>query len=382
MWPTGLRQLKTRNKPILPVVTDPVHSAHAAGLSYISDETPGIRRVRRGRGFSYIGLDGKPIHDPETLTRIRALAIPPAWTEVWICPDPAGHLQATGRDAKGRKQYRYHAQWGEQRSQTKFTRMLLFSHALPEIRAQVARDMARRGLPCEKVLGTVVRLLEMTYIRVGNKEYARENKSFGLTTLRDRHVEVRDSMLRFHFRGKSGQKHDIQVRDRRLARIVKQCRDLPGYQLFQYIDEDGDHQGVSSDDVNDYLRGITGLDFTAKDFRTWGGTLMAARTLHEMGPATSQREARKNVVSAIRQVASLLGNRPATCRKYYVHPAVVDAYLDGSLFAVFDRVARGVIVDAPHDLDLEEAAVLALLRERGTDEAYGAPSANGGGSKE
>ena len=347
-------------KPLI----DPVNSAIEAGLVYITDDVPGIRRVRRGKGFSYVGLDGRPIRDPEELARFRALAIPPAWTQVWIAPDACAHLQATGRDAKGRKQYRYHPVWGEQRSQAKYTRLILFCQVLPAIRARVEQDLGQRGLPRTKVLATMVRLLELTYIRIGNEEYARENESFGLTTLRDGHTEISGARVRFHFRGKSGQHHDIEVRDRRLARIVKQCRDLPGQQLFQYVDDDGTLQQVDSGDVNDYLRAITGQEFTAKDFRTWGGTLLAARALKELGPQPSDRASQKSIVQAVGKVANMLGNRPATCRKYYVHPAIIDAYLDGSLFFAFQAMSAHPVPNAPHDLDVEEAVVLELLRER------------------
>ncbi len=338
--------------------------AEAAGLVYTTDGLPGIRRRRRGRGWSFVGPDGKTVTDPETVARIKSLAIPPAWTEVWICADPNGHIQATGRDAKGRKQYRYHASWNEHRSANKFGRLIAFSQALPKIRDRVDRDLKRHGLPREKVIATVVRLLETTYIRIGNEEYAKANKSFGLTTLRDGHVEVAGTKLRFRFIGKSGMRHEIEVRDRRLARIVKMCRDLPGYELFQYIDENGVRQDVDSGDVNAYLREIAGEDFSAKDFRTWGGTLLAARELRLMTPPKSQREAKKTVTQVIQRVASVLGNRPATCRKYYVHPAVLEAYADGSLYEAVAQVRREGFEDTPHDLDLEEGALLELLQRK------------------
>ncbi|MCL4300358.1 MAG: DNA topoisomerase IB [Anaerolineae bacterium] len=343
-------------------ITDPVKSAKAAGLRYVSDTLPGIRREPAEQGYRYIGIDGKVISDPEELQRIESLAIPPAWTEVWICPLPHGHLQATGRDARGRKQYRYHPQWSEIRGQTKYDRMLLFGEALPLIREQVERDLALRGLPRRKVLATIVRLLETTFIRVGNKEYARANRSFGLTTLRDRHVKISGSSIQFQFRGKSGQTHSIDLKDRRLARIVKQCRDIPGYELFQYIDENGQRQTVDSGDVNAYLREITGQDFTAKDFRTWGGTVLAALTLNEMGAWESESGAKKNVVQAIKEVAHCLGNRPATCRKYYVHPAVLETYLDGNLL---DRLQQELeaAAESPNGLKVEETAMMALLRQ-------------------
>jgi DNA topoisomerase-1 len=338
--------------------------AEAAGLVYTTDTLPGIRRRRRGKGWSFVGPDGKSVTDAETLARVRSLAIPPAWTEVWISADPNGHIQATGRDAKGRKQYRYHPRWNEHRSANKFGRLIAFSEALPRIRERVERDLGRQGLPREKVLATVVRLLETTYIRIGNAEYAKANKSFGLTTLRDGHVEVAGTKLRFHFTGKSGMRHEIELRDRRLARIVKMCRDLPGYELFQYIDENGVRQDVDSGDVNAYLREVAGEDFSAKDFRTWGGTLLAARELRQMTPPASPRESRKVTTQVVQRVASMLGNRPATCRKYYVHPAVLEAYADGSLFEAVAQVRREGFEDTPHDLDLEEGALLALLQRK------------------
>jgi DNA topoisomerase-1 len=343
---------------------DAIVVAEAAGLVYATDALPGIRRRRRGKGWSFVGPDGKTVTDPQTVARIKSLAIPPAWTEVWICADPNGHIQATGRDAKGRKQYRYHPRWNEHRSANKFGRLIAFSQTLPKIRDRVDHDLKRQGLPREKVVATVVRLLETTYIRIGNAEYAKANKSFGLTTLRDGHVDVAGTKLRFRFVGKSGMRHEIELRDRRLARIVKMCRDLPGYELFQYIDEHGVRQDVDSGDVNAYLREIAGEDFSAKDFRTWGGTLLAARELRQMTPPKSQREAKKTVTQVIQRVASVLGNRPATCRKYYVHPAVLEAYADGSLFEAVAQVRREGFEDTPHDLDLEEGALLELLQRK------------------
>jgi DNA topoisomerase-1 len=331
---------------------------------YSTDTLPGIRRRRCGKGWCYIATDGKSVRDPETLARVRSLAIPPAWTEVWICPDPNGHIQATGRDAKGRKQYRYHARWSEHRNNAKFGRVIAFSQALPAIRDQVEHDLRRHGLPREKVVAAVVRLLETTHIRIGNKEYARANRSFGLTTLRDRHVDVSGATLHFKFVGKSGQKHAIELHDRRLARIVKMCRDMPGYDLFQYLDDDGVRETVDSGDVNAYLRSVAGTDFSAKDFRTWGGTLLAARELRQMQPPESQREAKRSINQVIQRVASMLGNRPATCRKYYIHPAILDAYADGSLFEAVAQVRREGYEDAPHELDLEEAALLELLERK------------------
>jgi DNA topoisomerase I len=346
----------------IPTAPDPVESARAAGLRYVSDEMPGIRRRRSGKGWTYLDPVGKPITDPEERVRINSLAIPPAWTDVWICPRPNGHIQATGRDARGRKQYRYHPDWRAVRDETKFGRMIAFAEALPAIRERVDRDLSLRGMPREKVLAAVVRLLETTLIRVGNDEYARANDSYGLTTLRTDHVDVDGSTIHFRFRGKSGVPHDVGVRDRRLARIVERCQDLPGEELFEYLDEEGQPRPVSSDDVNDYLREATGQDFTAKDFRTWGGTVLALFALRRMGGAGGVTEAKKNVVEAVKQVAKALRNRPATCRKFYIHPAVLESYLAGDL----EEAAAAVQVD-PEEKDAFrrlEAVTLAFLKAR------------------
>jgi len=320
-----------------PTAADPSESARAAGLRYVSDEKPGIRRRRSGTGWAYLDPAGKVVGDTEDRARIRALAIPPAWTDVWICPRADGHIQATGRDARGRKQYRYHPDWRAVRDETKFGRMAAFAEALPALRARIDADLSLRGMPREKVLAAVVRLLELTLIRVGNDEYARANDSYGLTTLRSDHVDVDGSVLRFRFRGKSGVTHELGVRDRRVARIVERCQDLPGEELFEYLDDDGEPRRVSSDDVNDYLREATGQDFTAKDFRTWGGTVLALFALRRMGPPEGAAEAKKNVVEAVKQVARALRNRPATCRKFYIHPAVLAAYLEGDLAELASR---------------------------------------------
>jgi DNA topoisomerase I len=346
-----------RRKPLSSA--DPLESAQAAGLRYVSDASPGIRRRRAGRGFSYVGTDRRPVRDRATLERIRRLAIPPAYTDVWICPSENGHLQATGRDARGRKQYRYHPRWREVRDETKFGRMLAFSEALPRLRARLEEDLARPGLPREKVLATVVRLLECTAIRVGNDEYARANQSFGLTTLRDHHVEVSGSTLRFRFRGKSRKAHSVALSDRRLARIVARCQALPGADLFQYVDDDGRRVSIGSGDVNDYLRDITGEDFTAKDFRTWSGTLQAVAALEAIGPAASTREAKSAILKAIDQVAEQLNNTRAVCRKYYVHPAVLETYEAGALH---QALRNGGAPAADSALSAEEQAVVRLLR--------------------
>jgi DNA topoisomerase-1 len=351
-----------RSRTTTPPPADSVESARAAGLRYVSDASPGIRREMGPLGWVFAAPDGTRITDEDTLTRIRRLAIPPAWTDVWICPSPKGHLQATGRDARRRKQYRYHTRWREVRDETKYDRMIAFGEALPAIRARTEHDLALPGLPRGKVLATVVQLLEKTLIRVGNDEYARENNSFGLTTMRDRHVKVHGSTVRFAFRGKSGRPHAIDLRNRQLAAIVKRCRDLPGYELFQYVDEDGTRQVIDSSDVNQYLREITGEDFTAKDFRTWAGTVLAARALGEL-PSESATEAKKNLVQAIEAVAGLLGNTKSVCRKCYIHPAVIDAYLDRSLLDTLEQRADAALAEA-EGLRPEEQAVLRFLRKR------------------
>jgi DNA topoisomerase I len=343
---------------------DPVESAKAAGLRYVSDTTPGIRRKRAGKHWRYIAPDGTTIDDPDQIKRINSLAIPPAYTDVWISPDPRGHLQATGRDAKGRKQYRYHARWREVRDENKYGRMIVFARALPAIREQVERDLSLPGLPRKKVLATVVRLLETTLIRVGNEEYAKSNKSFGLTTMRDRHVDVEGARVRFHFVGKSGKQHQITLNDRRLAKIVKRCRDIPGYDLFQYIDDDGKQVDVKSDDVNAYLREISGQEFTAKDFRTWAGTVLACMALQEFEQVDAEAQKKKNIVRAVERVAERLGNTPAVCRKSYVHPAVLDSYLDGSLLDTLQQRVEAEFADTLKNLRPEEAAVLGLLMRR------------------
>jgi len=307
--------------------------------------------------------DGTRIRDRDELRRIRALVIPPAWRDVWICPSARGHIQATARDAKGRKQYRYHPRWRAVRDETKYGRMIAFAQALPRVRAQTESDLALPGLPRDKVLAAVVQLLGATLIRVGNEEYARQNGSFGLTTMRDQHVDVSGSRLRFRFRGKSGREHTIDVHDRRLARVVKRCQDLPGQTLFQYSEDDGTPQTIGSEDVNEYLRRVTGEDFTAKDFRTWAGTVLAARALQELESFDSETQAKKNIVRAIESVAERLGNTRAVCRKCYVHPAVFDAYLDGTLLQTLQPRAEGQLAQ-PQTLSDEEAGVIALLQRR------------------
>ena len=347
----------------------PREHAAAAGLRYVSDERPGLRRLRAGRGFRLVTPDGRTVRDEETLRRVRSLAIPPAWSDVWICPSPDGHLQAVGRDARGRKQYRYHPKWRSTRDEQKYGRMIAFGRALPAMRKRVDKDLALPGLPRRKVLATVVRLLEATCIRVGNDEYARTNGSYGLTTLHDRHVRVDGAELRFRFKGKSGVKHAIDLSEPRLAKIVRRCRELPGQELFQYLDDTGAVKDVGSGDVNDYIREISGDDYTAKDFRTWAGTVLAALALDELRTFDSQAQAKRNIVRAIERVAERLGNTPSVCRKSYVHPEVLAAYLDGSTVAAWRREADRMLKRELSALRPEEAAVLALLERRLAAEA-------------
>lgn len=341
----------------------PLASAKSAGLRYVDDQQAGISRVKTARGFRYVGPDGKPVRDEAVLARIKGLAIPPAWTEVWICSLANGHLQATGRDARQRKQYRYHPRWREVRDEVKFERMLGFGRALPTIRQRVDAALQLPGLPREKILATVVCLLETTMMRIGNEEYARENHSFGLTTLCNRHAHIDGSAVEFQFRGKSGVRHAVRIRDRRLARIIRQSRDLPGQDLFQYLDDNGQQQSVGSADVNDYLREISGEEYTAKDFRTWSGTVLAALALQQAGPCDSPAQAKINIVRAIETVAKKLGNTPAVCRKAYVHPAVIDSYLEGTLMPMFDPPAEPAPGPDASPRSIEQA-LLALLQQR------------------
>lgn len=338
--------------------------AKAAGLSYVSDRGPGIRRLGTAlRNFRYLSPAGKKVSDPATLRRIRSLAIPPAWKNVWICPAETGHIQATGTDDRGRKQYRYHPRWRSTRDETKFHRMIAFGKALPKIRKITGRHLRQQGLSREKVLATLVQLLEKTLIRVGNAEYARSNKSFGLTTIRDNHVQIRGNRVSFAFRGKSGIDHSIDLDDPALARIVKRCQDLPGQELFAYVDASGRQVDVTSNDVNAYLKEITGEDFTAKDFRTWNATVLAAKALQEVSTFDSEAQAKKNVLQAVEEVAKRLGNTRSVCRKCYIHPAVIDAYLDGSLLDTLAQRARREMKNIKTLLP-EEAAILAFLQER------------------
>jgi len=346
--------------------TAPPHeSARAAGLRYVSDRRPGIRRTMSSLGFKYYRPDGRLIRTAAELKRIASLAVPPAWTDVWICPDPRGHLQATGRDARGRKQYRYHPEWRQTRDETKYERLPAFANALPRIRARIDADLKRQGLPREKILATIVRLLEKSLIRVGNDEYARHNRSFGLTTLRNRHVKVAGSSVKFEFRGKSGVRHSVSVTDKRVARIVRSCRDLPGQELFAYLDDDGTCRDVGSGDVNDYLRDISGEDFTAKDFRTWAGTVLAFAAFQEMRQQTDSPVSAKSVVRVVDAVAGVLGNTRAVCRKSYIHPGIIEACTNGGS-ANGRSAARGYGSprNPPHKrgLSADECAVLAILK--------------------
>lgn len=352
-------------------MVSPEKAAKAAGLRYVHDQMSGIRRQRPGKGFSYLLPNDGSTDSAERLPqnsqerdRIEALAIPPIWEDVWICLDPNGHLQATGRDPKGRKQYRYHPDWQKYRNLQKFDRMVPFGLALPELRQQAQADLEGFQLSRQKVVAAIVQLLDRTLIRVGNTEYAKQNNSYGLTTLRDRHVDIQEGEVDFHFKGKSGVEHEIKIEDPKLAKVVRRCRDIPGYDLFQYYDEAGDRQTVDSGDVNDYLKRVTGEDFTAKDFRTWAGTTVATDTLHQLGDWQKETEAKKNVVTAIKAAAAQLGNRPATCRKYYVHPMVPENYLAGELIEQLIEAQRRAIADPVYAdwLDQRERAVLTLLK--------------------
>ena len=362
---SGRRRItkKPRIAPI-EVALDPELAAKHAKLRHVDDTSPGITRHKARNGFDYRLPDGGLVRDIDTLKRIRSLAIPPAWTGVWISPDPNGHLQATGRDVRGRKQYRYHPRWREVRDEAKYSKLLIFSRALPKLRAQVEEDLKRPGLPRERVLAAIVRLMDMTLFRIGNNEYAKENKSFGLTTLRNRHVAIEGSRIHISFRGKHGKHHETDINDRRLARIIKNCRDLPAYELFQYLDENGDRHTVGSAEVNDYLREITGEEITAKDFRTWAGTKLAAEALREFELFDTEAERKKAVLRAVEKVAKHLGNTPAICRSCYIHPAVLDGYLDGSLLKSLAEETRNYLAENIEGMSAEEAAVTAFLRVR------------------
>jgi len=344
-------------------------AAEEAGLRYVSDDRPGYTRKAKGDDFDWFDADGKLIRDKQRLLRIKRLAIPPAWTDVWICPASNGHIQATGRDARCRKQYLYHERWREVRDENKYDRIISFGKALPKIRRRIARDLKLPGLPRIKVLATVVQLLERTFIRIGNEEYARENKSFGLTTMKDRHVEVKGAKLRFRFRGKSGREHEVDVTDRHIAKIISKLQDLPGQDLFQYVDDDCKVGDISSQDVNEYLREITGEDFSAKDFRTWAGTMLTAIALNAQEKFETKKQAKENIKTAIGAVAKILGNTPAVCRKCYVHPAVLDTYLEQKTIDGLKRTTEEALEKEDVDLRSSEAAVLKFLESRLTKKA-------------
>src|SRR5437870_1564007 len=365
------RGTNTRNgKAIEPgVAADSSEAAEEAGLQYVNDDRPGYSRRAKGKKFEYLGTEGKSIRDEQRLLRIKRLTIPPAWTDVWICPSPNGHIQATGRDARGRKQYRYHERWREVRDENKFDRLVNFGKALPKIRRRLKKDLALSDLPREKVLATIVQLLERSLIRIGNEEYARENKSFGLTTMQDRHVDVKGSKLRFRFRGKSGRQHEVDVTDRRLARTVLKLQDLPGQSLFQYLDDDGNVRDISSQDVNEYLREITGEEFTAKDFRTWAGTVLAAIALSAASEFETRKQAKANIKNAIEAVAKILGNTPAICRQCYIHPAVLEAYLNGNSINGFKPNTQEDFEKQGIDLTSAQAAVLKFLQSRASEKS-------------
>jgi DNA topoisomerase I len=342
------------------VIADAPEDARAAGLLYVTDQMPGIRRKGAGKGFAYYAPDGSKIADSVTLDRIRSLAIPPAYRDVWICPLPEGHLQATGLDDRGRKQYRYHPRFREVREEAKFHRMVEFGQCLPVMRQRIAQDLRRKGLPREKVLAAVVALLEKSLIRIGNDEYAKSNQSFGLTTMLNQHVDVRGEKIRFDFPGKSNKTHEIELRDRRLATLIGRLQDLPGQELFGYLDDEGRVRDVTSADVNAYIKETSGEEFTAKDFRTWNGTVLALAQLCALEPPTSKRQFQRNVTSVVKAVSRQLGNTPAICRKCYVHPAVVEAYREGRLVPY----ARRMPAEGPESemLDCVESVVLDLLR--------------------
>lgn len=351
---------------------EPKVAARAAGLVYVSDEEPGIRRVRAGSGFRYLTPRGRRITREKELSRIKSLAVPPAWRDVWICPTPRGHLQATGKDQRGRKQYRYHPLWRSTRDRTKYDRMIAFGEALPAMRKRIREDISLPGLQREKVLATVLRIIDLTYVRVGSPKYARENRSFGITTMRARHADVNGGTIRFEFRGKSGKLQSVDVHDARLAKIVKRCQEIPGQQLFQYLDEDGERRRIYSDDLNAYLHEISGAEFTAKDFRTWAGSVLALGALASRDAPGSEREASREVNEAIEDVAGALGNTVAVCRACYVHPAVIEAFHDGELAGLRIPRVRKNGADPVDRLRPHEAALLRFLKKHGAEPARSA----------
>jgi DNA topoisomerase I len=360
----GIKDRRREALPPIEAALDPIEAANDAELRYVSDTMPGITRHNARNGFDYRLPDGALVRDLATLKRIRSLVIPPAWSEVWICLDPKGHLQATGRDARRRKQYRYHPRWREVRDAAKYGKLLTFARVLPLIRERVDQDLKGRGLPRHRVLAAIVRLMELTLFRIGNNEYARTNKSFGLTTLRDRHAAIESSRIHISFRGKGGKVYEGDINDRRLARIVKDCRDLPGYELFQYLDDAGNRHTVGSADVNGYLREITGEEITAKDFRTWAATHLAAEALREFERFDSEAQRKKAIVDAVQKVARHLGNTPAICRRCYIHPAIFEGYIDGTLVDALAQRTEAYLEDNIRGMSPEEAAVAAFLRLR------------------
>jgi DNA topoisomerase I len=380
--PKGPRLLLVESPDNEQTIVDPKDAAQSVGLRYVSDARPGIRRKKAGNGFTYTRVDGSRLAEPEVLGRIKALAIPPAWTDVWICPFADGHIQATGRDAKGRKQYRYHVRFREVRESSKYEHVFAFADTLPAIREQVREDMALRGLPREKMLATIVHLLETTLIRVGNDDYAKQNSTYGLTTLKNRHVLVEGNEVRFRFTGKSGKQWSLRVKDRRVAKIIRACQELPGQELIQYVDDAGYCQDVTSTDVNEYLKEITGRDITAKDFRTWAGTVLAAMALNELESFDSAAQAKRNLRTAIEKVSARLGNTPTICRKCYVHPEVLNSYMDGNLVLELKSQAESELGGAIGNLKPEEAAVLAFLRGRLEKEAERSKAGSGKAAKQ
>src|SRR6476659_3958710 len=360
LWSLAGKQTMHQRSNLVKVA--PIRAVKSRGLRYVMDNIKGITRRRHGKNFLFYSPRGVLIQNPAELRRIRALAVPPAWKDVWISPFSNSHLQATGRDARGRKQYRYHHSWREWRDQTKYDRLMNFGRVLPKLRRRLLKDLSLPALPRAKVMATIVRLLETTFIRIGNDEYARQNQSFGLTTLRNKHVKVTGSKIRFRFRGKSGILRDVDLKDRRLAQIVRRCQDLPGQELFQYMDKDGTARLVNSSDVNQYLREATGIDLTAKDFRTWAGTVLAARALGELAPFMSKSQAKRYVVRDVEAVARKLGNTRTVCQKCYIHPATVKAYFAGTLPETLSRPAPAAR-EAQNSLRDDEAAVMMILEE-------------------
>lgn len=364
--------LKQRLSDIEPLdlQQNPELAAKVAGLKYVTDSQAGFTRKKKGKSFQYLDLDGKPLKSERHLKRIQALVIPPAWKDVWICGNENGHLQATGFDERGRKQYKYHAEWSQLRNETKFSKMILFSEKLPLIRKRIQKDLKLSGLPRNKVLAAIVQIMDQTMIRIGNEEYAKENESFGLTTIRNRHAQVQGHKARFRFKGKSGKFHDVEIEDRRIAQIIRKCQELPGQELFGYEADDGSYVDVSSSDVNDYLREITNENITAKDFRTWGGTVQAAQVLQCAGPHQTKTELKKQILSAVRSTAEHLRNTPTVCRKYYIHPCVFESYENGNLFKIYSSCQKSS-AKAAKGLFKEEVFAVRLLKKASENKKAG-----------